>query len=305
MKIKNFIYMPNIKSRLSKNAKHILKHYLKDSIVICLGVTSAAFGLKGFLLPNEFIDGGAMGISLLLNQITGIELGLIVVLVNLPFLIFGIRVVSISFTIKSILAIAILAMILHFADFPIITQDKLLIAVFGGFFLGTGIGLSIRGGAVIDGTEVLALYISRRTSLTVGDFIGLFNIMLFLFSMFIISIETALYSILIYFSASKTIDFILNGIEEYTGLFIVSDKADDIKKYISYEMHKGVTILNSEKGYGSHGLKQQSIVLYCVVTRLEVSSLLFEIEKIDPNAFIVQQSLKDIKGGLVKKRSMH
>ncbi len=278
---------------------------LKDAIFIILGIFMACIGLKCFLIPNGYIDGGAMGVSLLLQQLTNIELAIFVILVNLPFLIFGIKQISLQFTIKSILAISILAVLLHYVTLPSITEDKLLIAVFGGFFLGAGIGLTIRGGAVIDGTEVIAIYISRRTVLSVGDFIAIFNVSLFIIAIVLIGIETAMYSMLIYFSASKTIDFIINGIEEYTAVLIVSEESERIKNFISNDLGKGVTVFNSEKGYGTKGHKEQRYILYCVVTRLEVTDLIFEIEKIDPHAFITQQSIKDLKGGLVRKRSLH
>jgi uncharacterized membrane-anchored protein YitT (DUF2179 family) len=282
-----------------------LIRHIKDALFILLGVSMACIGLKCFLIPNGYIDGGAMGVSLLLQQMTNIELSIFVILVNLPFLIFGIKQISLQFTIKSILAITILAVLLHYSNLPSITEDKLLIAVFGGFFLGAGIGLTIRGGAVIDGTEVIAIYISRRTILSVGDFIAIFNVSLFILAIVLIGIETAMYSMLIYFSASKTIDFIINGIEEYTAVLIVSEESERIKNFISNDLGKGVTVFNSEKGYGSKGHKEQRYILYCVVTRLEVTNLIFEIEKIDPHAFITQQSIKDLKGGLVRKRSLH
>jgi uncharacterized membrane-anchored protein YitT (DUF2179 family) len=282
-----------------------LIRHIKDALFILLGVSMACIGLKCFLIPNGYIDGGAMGVSLLLQQMTNIELAIFVILVNLPFLVFGIKQISLQFTIKSILAITILAVLLHYVNLPSITEDKLLIAVFGGFFLGAGIGLTIRGGAVIDGTEVIAIYISRRTILSVGDFIAIFNVSLFILAIVLIGIETAMYSMLIYFSASKTIDFIINGIEEYTAVLIVSEESERIKNFISNELGKGVTVFNSEKGYGTKGHKEQRYILYCVVTRLEVTNLIFEIEKIDPHAFITQQSIKDLKGGLVRKRSLH
>ena len=140
----------------------ILKRNIKDVLFISLGVICASIGLKGFLLPNHFLDGGAMGVSLLLQTQTGWDLSILIVLVNLPFIILGKKQVSTGFAIKSTLAIIVLASLVHFIEIPTITQDKLLIAVFGGFFLGAGIGLSIRGGSVIDGTEVLAIYLSRK-----------------------------------------------------------------------------------------------------------------------------------------------
>lgn len=194
---------------------------IKDTLFILLGVTAAGFGLKGFLLPNRFLDGGVMGISLLVNILSEIDLSLLVVLINLPFVVIGYTQISRKFAIKTLIAISLLSVTLAFVEFPIITSDKLLIAVFGGFFLGAGIGLSIRGGCVIDGTEVLAIYSSRKTTLTVGDVILGFNILIFSTAAYIINIETALYAILTYLVASKSVDFVVHGIEEYTSVHCI------------------------------------------------------------------------------------
>ena len=284
----------------------IYTRHAKDFLFICSGVIMASIGLKGFLLPNNFLDGGAMGMSLLLKILTNIDLSLLIILVNLPFIILGARQISISFSVKSSLAILLLAVLVHFISIPGITADKLLISIFGGFFLGAGIGLSIRGGAVIDGTEVLAISVSRTSSLSVGDFIALFNIALFSFAILLTNIETAMYSMLTYLSASKTVDFIINGVEEYLGVLIISTKNEEIKKQITLELGRGVTVFKSDKGFGSRGtFDKESNILFCVVTRLEVTSLLLEIEKIDPDAFVVQHPVKDTKGGMIKKRPLH
>ena len=284
----------------------IYTRHAKDFLFISGGVIMASIGLKGFLLPNNFLDGGAMGMSLLLKILTNVDLSLLIILVNLPFIILGARQISISFSVKSSLAILLLAVLVHFISIPSITADKLLISIFGGFFLGAGIGLSIRGGAVIDGTEVLAISVSRKSSLSVGDFIALFNIALFSFAILLTNIETAMYSMLTYLSASKTVDFIINGVEEYLGVLIISTKNEEIKKQITVELGRGVTVFKSDKGFGSRGtFDKESNILFCVVTRLEVTNLLLEIEKIDPAAFVVQHPVKDTKGGMIKKRPLH
>lgn len=274
-----------------------------DFGLIALGVISAGFGLKGFLLINGFLDGGATGISLLLAKLTGISLSVLLLLVNLPFLILGLRVIGKAFTIKAMLAIIGLAIVVAFVPYPEITKDKLLIAVFGGFFLGTGIGLSIRGGAVIDGTEVLAIAVSRRVGLSIGDVILIINVIVFSFAAYLFNIETAMYAMLTYLSASKTVDFLLEGIEEYTGVTIVSIKAEEIKRMISLELNYGVTVFKGERGFGKSGEKHfDSNILYTVLTRLEISRLKKEVQRIDPNAFLVMHSVKDTVGGMTKKR---
>jgi uncharacterized membrane-anchored protein YitT (DUF2179 family) len=283
-----------------------LKRYLKDTLFILSGVLMASIGLKGFILPNSFLDGGAMGVSLLIEMLTDIELSFLIILVNLPFIFMGAKQISIEFAIKSTLAILVLAVLVHFIALPDITSDKLLISIFGGFFLGGGIGLTIRGGGVIDGTEVLAITVSRKSSLTVGDFIAVFNILLFCVAIFLVGIETAMYSMLTYLSASKTIDFVINGIEEYIGVIIVSEKGEEIKQHITKNLRRGVTAYKSDKGFGSRGeFGEEGKVLFCVVTRLEVTALLLEIEKIDTTAFVVQHAIKDTKGGMIKKRPLH
>lgn len=284
----------------------VLKRNIKDFVLLTGGVIMASIGLKAFLLPNNFLDGGAMGVSLLLNILTKVDLSILIVCINLPFIIIGARQISIQFAVKSSLAILSLALLVHFIHLPTITNDKLLIAVFGGFFLGAGIGLSIRGGAVIDGTEVLALSISRKSSLTVGDFIALFNIVLFGLAALVVNIETAMYSMLTYISASKTIDFLVNGIEEYIGVMTISDTPEIIEEVIINKLGRGFTSFKSGGGYGTKGnANPDKNILFCVVTRLEVSSLLLEIEKIDPKAFVIQYPIKDTKGGMIKKRPLH
>ncbi len=207
---------------------------------------------------------------------------------------------------KSSFAIVSLAFLVHIVNIPVVTSDKLLIAVFGGFFLGAGIGLSVRGGAVIDGTEVLAINVSRKSSLTVGDFIALLNLVLFSLSAFLVNIGTAMYSMLTYISASKTVDFIINGIEEYIGVTIVSPNSEEIRRVITEELGRGVTVYNTERGYiNSDNDEIERKVLFCVVTRLEVSSLITEIEKIDKKAFVIQHPIKDTRGGMIKKRPLH
>ena len=279
--------------------------YIKDSLFIIIGVVSAGFGLKGFLLPNEFIDGGAMGISLLISETTDVSLSILIVAVNLPFLILGYSQIGKEFAIKSIIAIILLSLVVHFVPYPLITSDKLLIAVFGGFFLGGGIGMAIRGGSVIDGTEVLAIFLSKRTGLTIGDVILIFNIIIFSFGAYILSIEIALYAILTYLAASKTVNFIIEGIEEYTGITIISDFSDDVRLMITEKLGRAVTLYVGRGGYSKKGENSKQIdIIYTVVTRLEIARLKNEVEKIDPKAFIIMNSIKDTKGGMIKKRSL-
>jgi uncharacterized membrane-anchored protein YitT (DUF2179 family) len=278
---------------------------IKDFFFIVLGVLSAGFGLKSFLLPNGFLDGGAVGISLLASRFSNIPLSYLIVIINVPFILIGYKQVSKIFATKTLAAIVALAIVVAFFDFPLVTNDKLLISFFGGFFLGLGIGLSIRGGSVLDGTEVLAIYTSRKTALTVGDFILILNIAIFAVAAYLIDIETALYAILTYLVASKTVDFVVHGIEEYTSVIIVSQKSEEIKMAIIQRMGRGVTVLKGKSGFGKQGHRDTDTdVLYSVITRLELQKLKTEIAKIDDDAFVVENSVNDIRGGMIKKRPL-
>lgn len=293
-------------SQLTLDSSQTRLRWLKDLSFICAGVLCAGMGLKGFLLPNNFIDGGAMGISLLLEITTGVELAILVVLVNIPFIWMGYRQISKGFAVRTIVAIGLLAICLALVPYPLVTQDKLLISVFGGFFLGAGIGLAIRGGGVLDGTEVLAIWLSRRSPLTVGDVIMLINVLVFGSAALLLNVETALYAMLTYLAASKTVDFLIHGIEEYTSIIIVSDHHEAIRLMITEEMGRGVTVLKGEKGYGKRGhRKQDTNVLYTVVTRLELTRLKDRIDRIDNHAFIINHGIDDAKGGMVKGRPLH
>lgn len=278
-------------------------HFAKDLLLISGGVFLAGFGLKGFLLPNDFIDGGVTGISLLVAKVANWPLPILLVLINFPFIIMGFLQIGNSFGFKSILAIIMFAIVVATVQYPVITSDKLLIAVFGGFFLGAGIGLAVRGGSVLDGTEVLAVWLNKKTGLTIGDIILLFNIVIFLFAAWLLSIETALYSILTYLAASKTVDFITEGIDEYMGVTIISPEHEEIRIMIIEEIGRGVTIYKGKGGFGiiKEELKPLDIV-YTVITRLELPRLKRKVEKIDAGAFMVMNAVRDIKGGVIKKR---
>ena len=288
-----------------KDTKVEFSHLVKDRALILLGIVSANIGLTGFLLPNAFIDGGVTGISLILTEITTIPLSYLLVAINIPFIIMGYSTIGKQFAIRSFIAILFLALSVHLVEIPIVTDDKLLIAVFGGFFLGLGIGLAIRGGAVIDGTEVLAIFVSKKTSLTIGDVILVFNILIFGAAAYTFSIEIALYAMLTYLSASKTVDFVVSGIEEYVGVTIISDYSEDIRLAIIEKMGRGCTIYKGKRGFGKKGdTLQETDIIYTLITRLELAKLQTEIDKIDKSAFLVMHSIKDAKGGMIKKRPL-
>ena len=285
-----------------KDKVSITRH-IKDFILITAGIFSAAFGFKGFLMTNHFIDGGATGISLLISALTPIPLYLLLIVINIPFILLGYKIIGKLFAIKTALAICGLALVVATVEFPDVTKDNLLVAIFGGFFLGAGIGLSVRGGAVIDGTEVLAIYLSRKFGTTIGDIIILINIIIFSVAAYLLSVEIALYSMITDLSASKTLDFVVEGIEEYTGVTIISPYSAEIREMIIETLGRGVTIYNGKSGFGKAGETTDIDIVYTVITRLELSRLNAELEKIDPQAFIVMSSIRDTKGGMIKKRA--
>lgn len=275
---------------------------LKDALLILLGALSAAFGLKGFLLSSQFIDGGVTGISMLLSDILHWPLAILIPLINLPFITLAYRQVGWKFALKSTLAIAALSLCLAFIKFPDVTPDKLLTAVFGGFFIGAGIGLAIRGGGVLDGTEVAALLVSKSSHLLkVGDVILLLNIFIFLAAAFVLSVESALYSILTYFAASKTIDFLVYGLEEYHAVTIISEQSENIRQAIIEDLNRGVTVYQGRGG--RTGASQE--ILFCVVTRLEVGRVKGIVSEKDAAAFFVVHALASAEGGFVKRPALH
>jgi uncharacterized membrane-anchored protein YitT (DUF2179 family) len=288
----------------SKQLRRNIWRSIKNVMLIAAGVFSAAFGLESFLLPDNFIDGGATGISLLTAELTNTPLSVLLVLVNIPFVLLGYKTIGKKFAIKTMITILALALVVGFVHFPEVTHEKVLVAVFGGFFLGAGIGLSIRGGAVMDGTEVLAIFLSRKLKTSIGDIIIIINVIVFSVAAYFLSIDTALYSMITYLAASRTLDFVIEGIEEYMGITIISIHNEKIKKMIIEVMGRGVTIYKGKAGFGKSGEAKERDILYTVITRLELSKLSSEIDKIDSEAFVVMNSVKDTKGGVIKKRPL-
>lgn len=282
-----------------------LKTLIKDGIFILAGVASAAFGLESFLLPNHFIDGGVTGISLLLVELTGLRLSVLLLLVNLPFLLLARIVIGRRFAIKTAVAITLLVLTLFFVHFPEVTEDKLLVSVFGGFFLGTGIGLSMRGGSVLDGTEVLAIFLSRKVGIKVSDWVILINLVIFGFAAYFLSVEQALYSLLTYIVASKALDFIIDGVEEYTGVTIISIHSSEVRRAIIEQLGSGVTIYQGRGGYRADSAGEEIDIIYTVITRLEISKLNRIVDEVDDKAFITMSSINDTRGGMVRRKGVH
>jgi uncharacterized membrane-anchored protein YitT (DUF2179 family) len=272
---------------------------LSNAVFVALGVMSAGLGLKGFLLSSHFIDGGVTGVSMLLAEVLGLPLAVLIPVLNLPFVVLGWSSIGRGFAIRSTLAMAALAVVLATVHYPDITPDRLLTAVFGGFFIGAGIGLAMRGMAVLDGTEMAALLVRRRFSvLRIGDVILAMNVLIFSAAAFFLGIEQAMYSMLTYFAASRTLDFVVHGIEEYTAVLVVTPKSEEVRAALTGELGRGVTVLRGRGGVSD----ADQDVLYCVVTRLEIGRVKTAVRAIDPGAFLVTHPLSEAEGGVMKQR---
>lgn len=291
-----------LRRHLTPHLVKLLLRELLNTLLITLGILSAGFGLHGFLQSSGFIDGGATGVSMLLSALLRQPLSLLIVVINLPFLILGYWQVGRSFAIRSVLAILGLSLCLATVHYPDVTSDLVLTAVFGGFFIGVGMGLAMRAGAVLDGTDIAALLLSKKIRIfRVGDVILGFNVLIFLTAATTLGPEKALYSILTYIAASKTLDFILHGIEQYTAILIVSPSSEPIRLALTGQLGRGVTVY---KGRGGHRGSDLDI-LFCVVTRLEIGRVLAIAQRLDPSAFISVFPLADVHGGLVKRAAHH
>jgi uncharacterized membrane-anchored protein YitT (DUF2179 family)/HD superfamily phosphodiesterase len=282
------------------------KFYFSDLILILIGVVTAAFALKGFLVPNNFFDGGITGISLLIHEIYHFNLAYVIVIVNLPFVLMGLYTINKHFALKTLLCIILLGLCLYL-PYPVITSDKLLVSIFGGFFLGIGIGLTMRAGCAVDGIEVLALYTWRRTSFTISEIILALNMLIFSIAAFRFGIQTALYSMLTYFTATKTIDYVVEGIEAYMGVTIISGKSEIIKHRLVNELGRGITIYKGERGFlpGKFHIHTDADIIFTVITRLELRKLKNLVGEIDPHAFVFANTIKEASGGVMKRRHIH
>lgn len=287
-----------------------LKHHESsffDFLLIIAGVIITAFALKGFLVPNQFFDGGITGISLLVHELYHINLAYVIFAANIPFVIISYYSINKGFAIKTLFAVALLGLCLLYPGFPIITSDKLLISIFGGFFLGIGIGLTMRAGCAVDGIEVLALYTLRRSSFTISEIILGLNIIIFSLAAFQFGIQTALYSMLTYFTASKTIDYVIEGLEAYTGVTIISGKSAELKHRLVNEMGRGITVYKGERGFlpGKFELHEDCDIIFTIITRLEMRKITNVITEVDPKAFVFASTIKEASGGIMKKRHVH
>lgn len=287
------------------NSQFKLSYAIQDTVYIVLGILFSAFAMKSFLVPNHFMDGGVTGISLLGHEVYHWNLGLLLIITNLPFILMGAFQVNTGFAVKTMLAVAGLAIALQFFDFPTITSDKLLVSMFGGFFLGLGIGLAMRGGCAIDGLEVLALYTLKKTSFTVTEVILAMNVIIFLTAGIHFGLETALYAMLTYYIAMRTIDYVIEGLEAYTGVTIISGKSEEVKEELVLRLGRGITVYKGERGFmkDSFEVSHDCDIVFTVITRLEVRKLKNVVHKIDSKAFIFTHTIKETAGGVLKRKA--
>ena len=290
------------------NGNHSIAESIKDATYIVSGILICGFALKSFLVPNAFFDGGVTGISLLIHELYHINIAVVIVTANIPFIIMGVFQVNKRFAWKTLAAIIGVGICLQFVPYPDrITQDKLLVCIFGGVFMGTGIGLAIRGGCALDGIEVLALYTLKKSSFTVSEIILGINVIIFSIAAFKLGLPTALYSIITYYAASHTINFVIEGLEEYTGFTIISGHSEEIKKKLVMDLGRGITIYKGERGFlkDSFEVSHTVDIIFTVVTRLEIRRLRNIVQSIDPKAFMFTGTIKEAAGGVLKKRARH
>ncbi|HAQ17706.1 MAG TPA: hypothetical protein DCR40_00550 [Prolixibacteraceae bacterium] len=277
---------------------------LKNLLQILVGSGMAVFAMKGFMIPNRFMDGGVTGISILLHEISHINISIFIIVFNLPFIYLGYKRIGKTFAVQTTLAVILLAAGLLFSEIPPVTTDPLLIAIFGGILIGTGVALVIRSGGVIDGAEVIAVFTKRRTGFSNSEIIMLFNTFIFAGAAFHFGLETAMYSLITYYSATRATDYVVDGIEQYTSINIISSQHEKIKDFLVNELGKGITVYKGERGFlpGSFDIKSDCEIIVTIVTRLEINQIQDSIMDIDPKAFIYIQSINEASGGILKEK---
>jgi len=272
-----------------------------EILQMVFAITFASIGLKAFLLPNGFLDGGVTGIAILISELFDINIAVILPIASIPFLAIGYFTITKRILLKSIGCIAFLSLAIHLENFNSITEDKLIIATFGGVFLGTGIGLAIRGGAVLDSSELLGLYLNEKYGFSIGEIILVFNIILFGITSILLTPEIAMYSVLTYFITSKAIDFTIQGFENYVGLMISSKKSKLIENEFLRTIGQGITVYQGVKGYGKAGLTERAEIIHIVVNRIDIRRINRMIDKIDKDAFVTEFDINNVKGGKIRR----
>ncbi|NQU40736.1 MAG: YitT family protein [Lentisphaerae bacterium] len=280
---------------------------IPDIAYTLAGAVTAGFGLMSFLVPNKFIDGGVTGISLLIHELYHLNIAYVIIAANIPFVILGAFLLGRRFALRTLATVVLLGLCLLFIPYPVITSDKLIASIFGGFFLGLGVGLGMRGGCSLDGIEVLALYALKRSSFTISEIILALNAIIFLVAAMFFGLEIALYAMLTYYVATRTIDYVIEGLEEYTSVTIISGQSDVIKRKLAVELGLGITVYKGERGFlkDSFEVSQDCDIVFTVVTRLEVRRLTNTVRQIDHKAFIFTNTIKEAAGGVLRRKAGH
>ena len=291
---------------LEKPAPHAQKRplsfYVKKYLTILVGAIIAAVGLELFLIPNNVIDGGIVGISIMMSAITGWKLGVFLVVLNIPFLYLGYKQIGKNFAIATTIAICILSFwSAVFEPIPQVTTDPFLAAVFGGIIDGLGVGLIIRAGGSLDGTEIVAIIMDRKSMFSVGEVVMFINLFILSSAGLLFGWDKAMYSLVAYFVIAKMIDVVIKGLDESYAVMIVTNEHDEVTSALNDRLGRGVTLLHGEGGYTG----EQKKVLYCVVTRLEVDKLKEIVLEKDESAFVTINAVHDIVGGRFKKKAIH
>jgi len=295
--------------------EHSVLATIQDIMTMVIGVVIAGFALKSFLVPNHFLDGGITGISLLLHELNNdFNLGLLILVCNLPFVIASYFSVGFRFARKTFFCVLLLAACLQWMPYPdlttdnfMITSDKMLLSLFGGIFLGLGMGLAMRAGSALDGMEVLAIYTWKRTSFTITEIIFAINILIFTIAAFQFEVSKALYAVLTYLAATKTIDYVVEGIQAYTGVTIISSNSELIKQRLVNELGRGITVYKGQRGFlpGKFEISNDCDIIFTVITRLEMRKLKNLVYESDPKAFVFANTIKEASGGIIKRRHVH
>lgn len=285
-----------------QHQKHKKLKIVQRAFFITIGALLMSIGLEVFLIPNQIMDGGITGISIMLSYITGLKLGIFLFILNLPFFFMGYKQIGKTFAISTLFGIGVLSLgttyLHHVSAF---TADMLLATFFGGMILGGGVGLVIRYGGSLDGTEILAILFNKRLPFSVGEIVMFFNVFIFACGGFVFGWDRAMYSILAYVIAYKTMDIVIRGLDESKSAWIISDHSKELGEAILARLGRGVTYFKGEGGYTGDGKR----VIFCVVTRLEEAKLKSIIDDIDPSAFLAIADIAEVRGGRFKKRDIH
>ncbi|CAG9620257.1 hypothetical protein BACCIP111883_01025 [Sutcliffiella rhizosphaerae] len=283
--------------------KKIILRETKQIVMITIGAIIAAIGLELFLVPNAILDGGIIGLSIIAAELSGMKMSLFLILFNLPFLYIGYKKMGKKFTLHTLYGVIVLSgCTAYLHHFEPVTYDLFLATIIGAVILGTGVGLVIRTGGALDGTEIIAILISKNRPVSVGQFIMIVNVFIFILAaLLVFTWETAMYSIITYYIAYKMIDIVVEGLEEYKSVTIISDKPEEIAPELNAKLGRGITYI---KGQGVFSNEPKKLI-YTIVTRIELYTLRSIVEELDPKAIIAIENIADISGSNFKKASAH